>query len=109
MSSSAEGWLLQNIPNAVFIFSSSSPLNCNKHTNTLQILCRSCWFRFGRLRNDLTLDAMVACEEQLCAPTTGFIRKQAATKQHFALKIVFYMRKNINVTFRTRGKERFNQ
>lgn len=34
MSSSADGWLLQKVPTALFIFSSSSPLNWNKHTNT---------------------------------------------------------------------------
>ena len=33
MSSSADGWLLQNVPTARFIFSSSSPLNWNTHTH----------------------------------------------------------------------------
>lgn len=34
MSSSADGWLLQKVPTALFIFSSSSPLNWNQQTNT---------------------------------------------------------------------------
>lgn len=34
MSSSADGWLLQKVPTALFIFSSSSSLNWNQHTKT---------------------------------------------------------------------------
>lgn len=34
MSSSADGWLQQKVPTALFIFSSSSPLNWSRHIDT---------------------------------------------------------------------------
>lgn len=43
MSSSADGWLQQKVPTALFIFSSSSPLNWSWHSDTCDLNRSSYW------------------------------------------------------------------